>query len=54
MVRLVARGMSDKEIAEALYISHHTVMRHVSHILAKLDVDSRSGAAAAAVRLGYE
>jgi DNA-binding CsgD family transcriptional regulator len=52
VLRLVARGMTDREIAEQLFISHHTVMRHVSHILAKLDVESRTAAAMAAVRLG--
>jgi DNA-binding NarL/FixJ family response regulator len=48
---LIAQGMTDREIADKLFISHHTVMRHVSHILAKLNVDSRTSAALAAVRL---
>jgi ATP/maltotriose-dependent transcriptional regulator MalT len=52
VLRLIAQGLSDREIADQLFISHHTVMHHVSHILAKLDVDSRTGAAAHAVRLG--
>jgi DNA-binding NarL/FixJ family response regulator len=42
--------MSDREIAGHLFISHHTVMRHVSHILGKLGVDSRTAAATIAVR----
>jgi pentatricopeptide repeat protein len=50
VLRLLAQGLSDREIGEALFISRHTVMRHVSHILAKLDVDSRTAAAAHAVR----
>jgi DNA-binding CsgD family transcriptional regulator len=50
VLRLIALGMTDREIAEKLYISPHTVMRHVSHILAKLGVDSRTAAAAHAVR----
>jgi ATP/maltotriose-dependent transcriptional regulator MalT len=54
VLRLIAQGMTDREIAEVLFISHHTVMRHVSHILQKLDVDSRSAAAATAVRLGLD
>jgi ATP/maltotriose-dependent transcriptional regulator MalT len=51
VLRLVVQGLSDREIGEALFISRHTVMRHVSHILAKLEVDSRTAAAALAVRL---
>jgi non-specific serine/threonine protein kinase len=50
VLRLVAAGYSDRQIGEALFISHRTVMRHVEHILAKLDVDSRTAAATQAVR----
>ena len=50
VLRLLAEGRSDKEIAQALFISPHTVMRHVQHILAKLDVPSRTAAATLAVR----
>jgi predicted ATPase/DNA-binding CsgD family transcriptional regulator len=52
VLRLVAAGYSDRQIGEALFISHRTVMRHVEHILAKLDVESRTAAATQAVRLG--
>jgi DNA-binding CsgD family transcriptional regulator len=52
VLRLIAQGKTDREIADELFISRHTVMRHVSHILAKLEVESRSAAAASAVRLG--
>jgi DNA-binding NarL/FixJ family response regulator len=52
VLRLIAQGMSDREIASTLYISHHTVMRHVSHILTKLDVHSRSAATRIAVEQG--
>lgn len=50
VLRLLIRGMHDREIADELFISHHTVMRHVSHILAKLGVDSRTAAAAKSIR----
>lgn len=43
---LVARGMSNRQIAAALVISEHTVARHVSNIFRKLDVTSRSAATA--------
>jgi DNA-binding CsgD family transcriptional regulator/tetratricopeptide (TPR) repeat protein len=47
-------GHTNRQIAEALYISEKTVATHVSHILAKLDVTNRSQAAAAAHRLGLD
>jgi DNA-binding CsgD family transcriptional regulator len=50
VLRLVAQGMSDREIARELFISDNTVMNHVSHILGKLGVDSRTAAATFAVR----
>ncbi|MGH2532324.1 MAG: tetratricopeptide repeat protein [Thermomicrobiales bacterium] len=50
VLRLLADGSSDRQIADALFISHRTVMRHVTAILAKLGVDSRTAAAAAAIR----
>jgi ATP/maltotriose-dependent transcriptional regulator MalT len=51
VLRLVAEGLSDKEIAAKLVISEHTVHRHVSNIRAKLRVPSRTAAAAQATRL---
>jgi DNA-binding NarL/FixJ family response regulator len=42
--------MTDREIAESLFISPRTVGSHVSHILAKLGVASRAEAAVVAVR----
>ena len=46
VLRLVAAGSSNREIAEALVISEHTVARHVQNIFAKLDVSSRTAAGA--------
>lgn len=43
---LMARGLSNKHIARELELSPHTVKRHVAHILEKLDLTSRSQAAA--------
>jgi non-specific serine/threonine protein kinase len=50
VLRLLVEGLSDREIAERLFISHHTVMRHVAGILGKLDAPSRTAAATWAVR----
>ena len=52
VLRLVADGHTNKEIAEALFISEHTARNHVAHILSKLGLSRRAGAAAYAVRLG--
>ena len=46
MLRLVASGKSNKEIAAALIISEHTVARHVQNIFTKLGVASRTAAGA--------
>ena len=46
VLRLVAAGKSNRDIAEALVISEKTVARHVSNILAKVDAPSRTAAAA--------
>jgi two-component system, NarL family, response regulator LiaR len=52
VLRLLARGMSNKEIAQTLIIGEKTVKTHVSNILAKLGVPSRTQAALYAVRIG--
>jgi DNA-binding NarL/FixJ family response regulator len=52
VLRLVALGLADKEIADRLHLSPHTVHRHVSNILMKLDLPSRAAAVAQASRLG--
>jgi pimeloyl-ACP methyl ester carboxylesterase len=52
VLRLVAEGLSDGEIAERLVLSPHTVHRHVANIRRKLGLHSRSAAAAFAARTG--
>jgi DNA-binding NarL/FixJ family response regulator len=48
----VADGLTNREIGERLFISEKTASVHVTHILDKLNVGSRTEAALAAVRLG--
>jgi predicted ATPase/DNA-binding CsgD family transcriptional regulator len=50
VLRLLAQGMSDREIAEELSLSPRTVGGHVTHLLGKLGVDSRTAAVALALR----
>jgi DNA-binding CsgD family transcriptional regulator len=52
VLRLLAEGHSDAEMAAALFISPHTVHTHVKRILAKLGVGSRAAAVATAFRHG--
>ncbi len=52
VLALVADGRSNREVAEVLFISEKTASVHVSHILAKLGVQSRVQASAVAHRLG--
>lgn len=52
IVRLIAEGLSNREIGKRLTLSEKTVKNHVSHILAKLKVNARSGVAVYAVRNG--
>jgi predicted ATPase/DNA-binding CsgD family transcriptional regulator/Tfp pilus assembly protein PilF len=54
VLRLIVAGQSDKEIGEALFISHRTAMTHVLNILNKLGVNSRTAAAAWAIRNGLD
>lgn len=52
VLRLLARGQANKEIARTLDIGEKTVKTHVSNILAKLGVQSRTQAALHAVHIG--
>ena len=52
VMKLVAAGRRDKEIAVALSLSTHTVRVHMKKIFAKLDVSDRTGAMSVAIRRG--
>ena len=52
VVGLLAEGLTNRQIATRLVVSEHTVHRHVTNILAKLGLPSRTAAAAQAVRAG--
>ena len=50
VLRLIADGLTNRQIAERLVVSEHTVHRHVTNLLRKLNLPSRTAAAAYAVR----
>jgi len=52
VLRQLALGLTNKEIAQALHISYETVKEHVQHILRKVGVSDRTQAAVWAVRKG--
>jgi pimeloyl-ACP methyl ester carboxylesterase/DNA-binding CsgD family transcriptional regulator len=52
VLRLVAAGLSNREIASSLVLSEHTIHRHVANVLRKLAQSSRAAAAAHATRAG--
>jgi DNA-binding NarL/FixJ family response regulator len=52
VLKLVAHGLSNPDIAQRLVLSEHTVHRHLANILRKLNLSSRAAAAAWGVRTG--
>lgn len=52
VLRMIAEGLSNKEIASKLGISDHTVKFHISAIFAKLGASSRTGAVTIGIRVG--
>jgi DNA-binding NarL/FixJ family response regulator len=50
---LMAKGLSTRQIADALYISENTVKTHIRHILEKLEVNNRTQAVSKAVEMRY-
>jgi DNA-binding NarL/FixJ family response regulator len=53
VLNLIARGMSNKQVAADLGISYQTVKNHMSSILRKLAVNDRTQAAIYALRRGW-
>ena len=53
VLKLIAQGLSDNDIADQLSISKATVRYHISNILAKLNLENRTQAALYAIREGY-
>jgi DNA-binding NarL/FixJ family response regulator len=54
VLALLSEGLPDREISRRLFISERTVHHHVSAVLAKIGVSSRTAAAREAARLGIE
>ena len=52
VLKLIAQGLSNPEIAQRLVLSEHTVHRHLANILRKLDLSSRAAAAVWGARTG--
>jgi DNA-binding NarL/FixJ family response regulator len=52
VLRLLARGLTNKEIASALDISTKTAGHHVQHVLEKMHVTTRAGATMIAMKTG--
>ena len=54
VLALLSQGLSDKDISQQLFISKRTVRHHVSSVLAKIGVSSRTAAAREAARMGIK
>jgi DNA-binding CsgD family transcriptional regulator len=52
VIRLIAQGLSNREISDRLNLSDKTVKNHISRIFSKLNIATRSQAAVHAVRAG--
>ena len=52
VLRQVARGASNREVAAALHVSEATVKSHLLHVFVKLGVEDRTAAVTAALRRG--
>ncbi|HEY4441661.1 MAG TPA: response regulator transcription factor [Candidatus Elarobacter sp.] len=52
IIRLIARGLSNKEISASLHLSEKTVKNHISRIFAKLNINARTQAAVHAIKTG--
>ncbi len=53
ILRLAARGMSNKHIADALHLSRRTVQAHLANVFGKMDVGSRTEAVLEALKRGW-
>ena len=53
VLRLVVRGLSNREIALQLHISHRTVQGHLANLFGKLGVSSRTEVALIAIKMGW-
>ena len=52
VLKLIAKGMSNDQIARTLFISPHTVKNHVSNVYRKMGMDDRTQVAITALRMG--
>ena len=53
-LRLIAKGLSNQEIAETLFVHERTIAKYVSNILSKLQLANRTQAALFAIREGLD